>query len=185
MIQRFERFFGSLMELNRSVQKIRETEMRRLGLRASHALCLYYLGEHGEGLTATALCGLCKEDKAAISRALSDLSERGLATSVCQEGKRAYRAVWRLTEEGRHTALRLNRRIRHAFRIGGKTVSEEQESAFYEAIDVILKNLSEYAERAELSLRTADFGAPADECAASHTDAGRGTSDIASFAADA
>ncbi len=159
MIQRFERFFGSLMELNRSVQKIRETEMRRLGLRASYALCLYYLGEHEEGLTATTLCTLCKEDKAAISRSLSDLAERGMACVVIPEGKRAYRAVWHLTEEGRHTALRLNRRIRHAFRIGGKTVSEAQESAFYEAVDIILNNLSEYAERAELSLLASDAAA--------------------------
>ncbi|HBJ18977.1 MAG TPA: MarR family transcriptional regulator [Clostridiales bacterium] len=155
MIQRFERFFGSLMELNRSVQKIRETEMRRLGLRSSHALCLYYLGEHTEGLTQPALCTLCKEDKAAISRSLSDLSERGLVSSSYPEGKRAYRAVWRLTEEGTQTAARLNRRIRHAFRICGKTVSEEQEAAFYEAIDIILGNLSEYAERAERSLTEA------------------------------
>ena len=152
MIQRFERFFGSLMELNRSVQKIRETEMRRLGLRASHALCLYYLGEHGEGLTATVLCTLCKEDKAAISRSLSDLADRGLACVVTPEGKRAYRAVWHLTEEGRHTALRMNRRIRHAFRIGGKTLSEAHESAFFEAMDIILENLAEYTARAELSL---------------------------------
>lgn len=156
MIQRFERFFGSLMELNRAVQKIRETEMRRLGLRASHALCLYYLGEHEEGLTATALCTLCKEDKAAISRALSDLAGQGLATCEYPAGKRAYRAVWRLTEEGTHTAVCLNRRIRHAFRIGGKTVTEAQESAFYEAVDIILGNLSEYAERAERSVTAKD-----------------------------
>lgn len=152
MIQRFERFFGSLMELNRAVQKIRETEMRRLGLRSSHALCLYYLGEHGEGLTQPMLCTLCREDKAAVSRSLSDLSACGLAVCEYPEGKRAYRSVWRLTEEGTHTAARLNRRIRHAFRVGGKTVSEEQEAAFYEALDLILGNLSEYAERAEQSL---------------------------------
>ena len=88
MIQRFERFFGSLMELNRAVQKIRETEMRRLGLRSSHALCLYYLGEHGEGLTQPMLCTLCREDKAAVSRSLSDLSERGLAVCVPSSVKR-------------------------------------------------------------------------------------------------
>ena len=116
------------------------------------ALCLYYLGEHAEGLTQPMLCTLCREDKAAVSRSLSDLSERGLAVCEYPEGKRAYRSVWRLTEEGTHTAARLNRRIRHAFRVGGKTVSEEQEAAFYEALDLILGNLSEYAERAEQSL---------------------------------
>ena len=68
MENRFETFSGSIVQLNRCLQKIKDLEMRRLGLRANHAMCLYYLGRHPEGLTATQLTDLCREDKAAISR---------------------------------------------------------------------------------------------------------------------
>ena len=76
MDHRFETFSLSILELNRYLQKIKELEMKQFGLKASHTMCLYYLGQHPEGLTATQLTELCKEDKAAVSRCLSQLSDR-------------------------------------------------------------------------------------------------------------
>lgn len=78
MDHRFETFSLSILELNRYLQKIKELEMKQFGLKANHTMCLYYLGQHPEGLTATQLTELCKEDKAAVSRCLSQLSDRQL-----------------------------------------------------------------------------------------------------------
>ena len=83
MDHRFETFSLSILELNRYLQKIKELEMKQFGLKANHTMCLYYLGQHPEGLTATQLTELCKEDKAAVSRCLSQLSDRQLV--VCEQ----------------------------------------------------------------------------------------------------
>ena len=52
MDHRFETFSLSILELNRYLQKIKELEMKQFGLKANHTMCLYYLGQHPEGLTA-------------------------------------------------------------------------------------------------------------------------------------
>ena len=96
MDHRFETFSLSILELNRYLQKIKELEMKQFGLKASHTMCLYYLGQHPEGLTATQLTELCKEDKAAVSRCLSQLSDRlraaGRSQAVLPLALHAYRS---------------------------------------------------------------------------------------------
>ncbi len=100
MDDRFERFAVAVAELNRYLQRIKEQEMRKFGLRASHAMCIYYLGQNREGLTVTQLSQCCKEDKAAISRCMAQLLERKLVACDLPKGKRAYRTPFRLTEDG-------------------------------------------------------------------------------------
>lgn len=80
--------------------KLKELEMGQMDLKAGYTMCLYYLGKHPEGLTATQLTELCKEDKAAISRTLSQLSSKGLVSCELPEHKRSYRTLYYLTEEG-------------------------------------------------------------------------------------
>ena len=124
MDHRFETFSLSILELNRYLQKIKELEMKQLGLKASHTMCLYYLGQHPEGLTATQLTELCKEDKAAVSRCLSQLSDRQLV--VCEQPadhKRSYRSRYMLTVQG---------------------LTEERRRDFYGALAIISENLSDY-----------------------------------------
>ena len=89
MDHRFETFSLSILELNRYLQKIKELEMKQFGLKASHTMCLYYLGQHPEGLTATQLTELCKEDKAAVSRCLSQLSSSSASSRQITSGPTA------------------------------------------------------------------------------------------------
>ena len=91
MQDRFERFVVSITELHRYLQKLKELEMGQLDLKAGYTMCLYHLGKHPEGLTATQLTELCKEDKAAISRTLSQLSAKGLVSCELPENKRQHR----------------------------------------------------------------------------------------------
>ena len=93
MQDRFERFVVSITELHRYLQKLKELEMGQMDLKAGYTMCLYYLGKHPEGLTATQLTELCKEDKAAISRTLSQLSSKGLVSCELPEHKRSYRTL--------------------------------------------------------------------------------------------
>ena len=68
MQDRFERFVVSITELHRYLQKLKELEMGQMDLKAGYTMCLYYLGKHPEGLTATQLTELCKEDKVPVFR---------------------------------------------------------------------------------------------------------------------
>lgn len=149
MRNRFEAFAGNVIELNRCIQKIKDMEMRRFGLRASHAMCLYYLGRYTEGLTATQLTELCKEDKAAISRSLSQLSAKGLVYSEMPENKRSYRTRNYLTESGRQLVDKMNERIEYALFNGGSGLSDGQRDIFYDAMELILQNLTQYLDREE------------------------------------
>ena len=71
MEKRFERFAAAVLEMNRYLQRIKEQEMRRFGLRSAHTMCILYQGQHPEGLTITQLTESCRENKAAVSRKLS------------------------------------------------------------------------------------------------------------------
>ena len=111
MQDRFERFVVSITELHRYLQKLKELEMGQMDLKAGYTMCLYYLGKHPEGLTATQLTELCKEDKAAISRTLSQLSSKGLVSCELPEHKRSYRTLYYLTEEGNTVVKKISSRI--------------------------------------------------------------------------
>lgn len=143
-MERFEAFTGSILELNRYLQKLKELEMRPYGLRGNHVMCLYYLGKHPEGLTPGELTEACREDKAAISRSTAQLMEKGLITGDFPEHKRAYRTKLVLTEQGRELVQNFDRRIDAVMTTGGVGVTEEQRQCFYSAMELIIENLSRY-----------------------------------------
>lgn len=145
-MERFEAFTGSILELNRYLQKIKDIEMRRFGLRGNQVMCLYYLGRNPEGLTATELTEVCREDKAAISRTLAQLVEKGLVTGDFQAHKRSYRTRLYLTDQGRQLVQTLDARIEAAMTTGSQGLTQQQRECFYAAMELILDNLSHYLE---------------------------------------
>lgn len=149
MRNRFESFAGYIVELNRCLQKIKELEMQQFALKANHTMCLYYLGKHPEGLTATQLTQLCREDKAAISRCMNQLMEKGLIRSDVSTSKRSYRTLNYLTQDGETLVEKMNQRIAAALSYGGNGLTDEQRTAFYDHMELILKNLSDYLEEYE------------------------------------
>lgn len=149
-MDRFEAFTGSVLELNRYLQKLKELEMKPYGLRANHVMCLYHLGKNPTGLTATELTEACREDKAAISRTLSQLTEKGLVYANTPEHKRSYRTKQYLTEVGWELVQTIERRIDAALTSGGRGLTQEQRETFYCAMDIIVENLAQYiAEKKE------------------------------------
>lgn len=149
MDDRFERFAVAVSELNRYILRIKDQEMRKMGLRASHTMCIYYLGQNPEGLTVTQLSKCCKEDKAAISRCLSQLLEKGLVDCHAPEGRRIYRNPYRLTKPGRQVAGQINDRVKTALEAGGSGLTDQQREIFYSTAELILKNLSDYERKRE------------------------------------
>lgn len=139
MENRFDTFTGSILELNRIVQKIKECEMKKLGLKGAHAMVLYQLGKAPEGLSAVQLTDRCREDKAAISRALSQLITKGLVRKTAPASGRSYRTPFFLTEAGTKVVEQLNSRIEAIFAKGGSLLDARQRAAFYEGLDLVVR----------------------------------------------
>ena len=139
-MDRFETFTGSILELNRYLQKLKDIEMKPFGLRANHVMCLYYLGKHPEGLSVTEMAETCKEDKAAVSRALAEMERKGLISRACP-GDTAYRAQIHLTEAGERAAAFVSGRATVAVELAGKGLSDGDRRIFYAALDLIAANL--------------------------------------------
>lgn len=142
MLQRFEEFVTGITECHRYIQRIKAAEMTEFGLKGTHVMCLYYLHQSPGGLTAARLCQLCAEDKAAISRTISDLEARGYLTAAQPDGKK-YRAPILLTESGKDVALRIEGLITQWVTIGGDGLAEEERTAFYATLGKIAANLKE------------------------------------------
>lgn len=141
MIERFEVFASSINRIYRCVQKIKSSKMTEFGLKGTQVMCLVRLMKNQEGFTAAELSNICMEDKGAISRAVSNLEEKGLVVFDEQAGKRRYRAKIRLTEEGRNAAGQIVKIIEKSMLQAGNGLSDEEIKIFYKGLDIISDNL--------------------------------------------
>ena len=138
MIQRFDAFVSGITACYKYIQRIKSMEMTEFGLKGTHVMCLFYLKENPEGLTAAQLSSRCAEDKAAISRTVSELRQKGYITSP---SKKNYRAPLLLTEVGREIAEKFDHLIQEWVIAGGDGLSDTQRTDFYQALALIAENL--------------------------------------------
>ncbi|MDE6585391.1 MAG: MarR family winged helix-turn-helix transcriptional regulator [Clostridia bacterium] len=136
----FENFTINILKLNKLVQKIKNYEMREYGLKTIHVMCGYFLKTRAEGLTASELSKLTLEDKAAISRALKTMQEKGLVSY----DPNTYNSVIRLTDEGKKFADAVCEKATRAVEAGSYDFTEEERLSFYGALGTIAHNLEEY-----------------------------------------
>lgn len=142
MIDRFEKLTTGVAQIYKSIQRIKKHEMSSLGLKGTHVMCIYYLDLNPEGLTAADLCRKCKEDKAGISRTLSDLEQLGFLSYQGAPDKKKYRAKALLTESGKNYAVKVHELILQATAEGGDGISEEEREIFYRILFLISDNLN-------------------------------------------
>ena len=138
MIQRFDAFVSGITSCYKYIQRIKAMEMTEFGLKGTHVMCLYYLRRNPAGLTAAQLCGLCAEDKAAISRTVSELRSRGYITTLSEK---AYRAMLTLTAAGQELARKFDQLIEGWVTAGGDGLTDEERVDFYKSLSAIAENL--------------------------------------------
>ncbi|MDE5943375.1 MAG: MarR family winged helix-turn-helix transcriptional regulator [Clostridia bacterium] len=138
----FETFTVTILKINKLVQKIKQREMREYGLQCIHVMCIYYLEQHKDGLTASELMRLTYEDKAAISRALKVLKQKG----YIEYDPKTYNAPIFLTAEGGRVAEEIDEKAEKAVRGGSADMSEEERAFFYKCLQTIAGNLKKYYE---------------------------------------
>jgi len=145
MLSRFERFSFAVSELYRGIHRITTEEMKVYGLKGAHALYLLALYRNGDGITAARVAEYCSRNKADVSRAMAALEKKGL---IIREdvGGNHYRALLKLTEEGKRAAMHLDERARLAVDIGGRGISDAERTQLYQMLELIVKNLQELSE---------------------------------------
>jgi len=142
VINRFISFVGGVTTCYKYIQRIKSMEMTEFGLKGTHVMCLFFLHHNPDGLTAAQLCQLCAEDKAAISRTIAVLKERGYIAA----GEKKYRALLALTDSGVEIAKQMDGLINQWVEFGGDGISEEERDTFYRILSQISNNLRENVE---------------------------------------
>ncbi len=139
MLTRFEHFSFVISSIYRYIRKIERDEMVKHGYRGAFAQYLAALDKFEGGLTAAQLCDICDKDKAAVSRIVAEMEEKGLAE---RENKNKYRAKIRLTEKGRSLAKFVAERAAVAVdAVSGEMMTAEERELFSSTLETICKNL--------------------------------------------
>lgn len=140
MIDRFEKLTDGISRIYKKMQKIKKQQMSVFGLKSTHAMCLYYLSGTPSGMTAADLCLKCHEDKAAVSRILSELETLGFISYADSSGKK-YRANAVLTDKGQQYARKIREIILQITEMTGKGITDEEREIFYRVLSVIASNI--------------------------------------------
>ena len=137
MVDRFERFSYAISEISRHWHKIASVVMEEHDLKGPYAVYFTTMYRNSDGITSARLSELCSRDKADVSRAISIFEKRGL---VIKEGVN-YRALLKLTDEGKKIAEQVNEKARLAVEFGGRGLSDEDRDIFYKSLELIVVNL--------------------------------------------
>ena len=140
MIGRFKEFTKNISFAYKYIIKLKSAAIKEFGLKGSHVMCLFYIGEADHGLTATKLCKLCGEDKAAISKSLSALLELGYVELENDENKK-YRSKYYLTKSGEMVKDALDVKIADVVSGVGVGLTDLERDVFYIALQKIVDNL--------------------------------------------
>lgn len=144
MNQRFDAFVTGITVCYKYIQRIKSVEVNEMGLKGSHVMCMFHLKQHPDGLTASQLCALCAEDKAAVSRTISFLRNQGY---VYSEGPKNYRANLHLTPAGQAVTDQFDDMIAGWVSAGGVGLSDQERRDFYHGLNLIASNLRARMER--------------------------------------
>ena len=106
-------------------------------------MCIYYLASSPTCLTATDLCGKCNEDKAAVSRMLTELESNGFISYENTAAGKKYRTPVTLTPKGQNYAAQISEIILQVTEMSGKGITAEEREIFYRVLSVIADNIDE------------------------------------------
>lgn len=144
MGDRFELFVMSVTRAYKYISQIKKHESANFGIKGIHVMCMVFLGKHENGLTAAELTAMCCEDKAAISRTVDSLAEKGYLSYSENDPKKRWRSKIMLTAKGREQADRMSALINDIVGIISEGLSIEDEVRFYRTFSHINDNLASY-----------------------------------------
>ena len=140
MQSRYEQFSFVISVINRQIQKLERDEMEKLGYKGGYAQYLVAMHHYPQGITAAQLSEICDKDKAAVSRAVAEMVEKGLVERKALTDT-MYRAKLTLSQEGIKVAKFLGQRASTAIQAMGDSLTEEQRKTMYLSLDSIADRL--------------------------------------------
>ena len=137
---RYEQFSFIVSVINRHIQKIERDEMEKLGYKGAYAQYLVVMIRHPEGITNARLCEFSDKNKAAVSRMISEMEEKGLIIRETTKNN-TYNARLKLTEKGKSVAKYVCAKAELAVNAVGAELTEEERRFFYSTLLDITKKL--------------------------------------------
>lgn len=146
MVERYEAFSVAISGIYKYIQKIERHVMSLYGLKGPHAQCLTTLLRFPQGLTSSQLGEFCDKDKAAISRAISELEQKGLILRNCVNNN-SYKALLLLTDDGRKAAEEITKTATEAVEAAGNGLTDDDRSVFYRTLYLIAENIEKFSRK--------------------------------------
>lgn len=126
MLNRFSQFSYMISSIHRNIQKIEHDEMVKLGYKGAYAKYLVAMFQQPQGITNSNLCELCDKNKAAVSRIISEMEEKGLVIR-----NHSYNALIKLTNKGENLAKYVCAKAELAVKEVSKDLPNDQRSILY------------------------------------------------------
>lgn len=145
MLSKFEVFTSAISEINQYIHKLERDEMIKYGCKGAFAQYLAAMNRYPDGVTSVELCEICDKDKAAVSRIVSEMEEKGLVVRE-RENDCLYRARIKLTDSGKEAAEYVLERASVAVAEAGIGLSDEDRRVFYSTLELIASNLHKLSE---------------------------------------
>ena len=139
--ERFEDFVGMISALSKEIQRIKMVEATKLGIKGADVMLLYQLARHPQGLTSAELARRCSVTRAAVSRALATLEDKGFVMVQPDPGAGRYRAAVMLSARGAAAMESATRIIDRVVSESGDAVSERNRAIMYSSLSTILDQL--------------------------------------------
>ena len=140
MLTNFEEFSLGIHELYRSIHKNESAVMNKYGLRGAYVKYLVAMLQSPGGLTISQICEVCDQDKAAVSRAVSELVGREFIWRDNPKGNH-YRAKLKLTQRGTELAREVCASGEEVFNEAVAVLSEEQKLELYKITGLMFDNI--------------------------------------------
>ena len=140
MLERFEQFSYSIHNIYKYITKIERDVMEKYGLRGAYAQYLVIMSRFPEGITSSKLSEICDKDKAAISRIVAEMEDKGLLVRRTDKDN-LYRAKLVLTDEGRAAAEYVCDKAMRAVALAGGNLGDEERRIMYGSLAIIEANL--------------------------------------------
>ena len=140
MIGRYQQFSYIVSVINRQIQKIERDEMEKHGYKGAFAQYLMAMRRNPDGVTSAQLSEICDKDKAAVSRVITEMIEKGLVVRKCAN-ETMYRAKLTLTEKGNEIADFIAKQGAAAVAAVNNELSKEELKMFYSNLDYIAGKL--------------------------------------------
>ena len=112
-VEKYIRFNLAIANVEKALQKYKNSNLAEYNLRSTHMLCLISL-KYGEAMTAADLADVCAVNKALISRTTADLFEMGYIEYTADSAERKYKKKITLTESGQHVTDEIVEKITNA-----------------------------------------------------------------------